>query len=61
MNQFVMELELCREYLLRVIGTKLGNSERLSSNLRFVSGKGLSNRPLQRDAHTSGQVKYGAQ
>ncbi len=61
MNQFVTELELWREHLLRVIGTKLGNSKRLSSNLRFVSGKGLPNRPLQRDAHTGGQIKYGTQ
>ena len=57
MNQFVTELELCKEHLLRVIGAKLGYSERLSCNLRFVSGKGLSNRPLRRDAHTSGRIK----
>ncbi len=61
MNQFVMELDLCREHLVRVIGAKLGNSKRLSSNLRFVSGKSLSNSPLQRDAHTSGRIKSVAQ
>ena len=61
MNQFVMELELCREHLLRVIRAKFGDSKRLSCNLRFGSGKGLSNRPLQRDAHTSGRIKSIAQ
>ena len=61
MNQLSMDSKQCREHLLRVIGAKIGNSERLSSNLRFVSGKGLSNSPLQRDAHMSGQIKYGAQ
>ncbi len=61
MNQFVTELELCREHLLRVIGAKFGDSERLSSNLHLVLGKGLSNRPLQRDAHTSGRIKSVAQ
>ena len=43
MNQFVTELELCREHLLRVLGAKFGNSKRLSSNLRFVGEESSSN------------------
>ena len=43
MNQFVTEPEPCREHLLRVIGAKFGNSERLSCNLRFVAEESSSN------------------